>query len=94
METNYTILKCPHCGAEYTLDEIFFPKSITGKSKRPYKDPTGKILRIDLEEEQDLVESFNCDYCNKDFKVTLEIKAKSSNVSEELDFTTDRVSLF
>lgn len=91
--TNYVTIKCPYCGAEYTLDEIYLAKYITGKSKQLMKDPTGKILLAEFELEPDLTEIFNCDYCHKDFNVDLEIKTTTSSVKEELDFSTESASL-
>ena len=93
-QTNYITIKCPHCGAEYVLDEIFIAKYITGKSNKPLKDTTGKILAIDFIEDPDLTELYHCDFCKKDFNVELDIKVKTSAVNEELDFSTDKVSLF
>ena len=92
--TNTVIIKCPHCGAQYTLDEIYISKYLTGKSATVVKDALGKILYIDFEEQPDLSEKFNCEYCNKDFNVTLNITATSKKVEDEIDFSNNVVSLF
>ncbi len=91
---NSVIVKCPHCGAEYTLDEIFIPTGILGKSSTVVKDALGKILYIEWEEEPDQSETFNCDFCKKDFSVSLDIKNKSNKLEEEVDFSKTSVSLF
>ena len=89
---NFISIKCPYCAAEYTLAEIYIPKYITGKGNI-IKDPAGKILGIDYGLEPDLTEQYNCDYCHKDFNVELDIKANSSPVREELDFSVETASL-
>lgn len=43
-EVNFVKITCPYCKAEYTLDEIYIGKYITGHSKDIIKDPTGKII--------------------------------------------------
>jgi hypothetical protein len=43
-EVNFVKIICPYCKAEYTLDEIYIGKYITGHSKDIIKDPTGKII--------------------------------------------------
>ena len=91
--TNIIKVKCPHCGAEYTIDEIYLAQYITGKSKNVIKDAAGTILHVDYDLEPDLAELFTCEYCNKDFKVDLDIKTKTSAVDEEVDFSTNSASL-
>lgn len=88
------IIKCPHCGAEYTLDEIFLPKSFFGRSSTVTKDALGHILYVEWEENPDLSETYNCDFCKKDFDTTLDVKTKSNKVEEILDFSKDSVSIF
>ena len=39
-----TIIKCPHCGYEYTLEELFLASDILGKPRDLVRDPLGKIL--------------------------------------------------
>lgn len=43
-----TVIKCPHCGAEYLPSEIFMPEDILGGApKNLIKDPLGKVLYAD-----------------------------------------------
>lgn len=90
---NFVKIKCPHCGAEYTLGEIYISKYITGQSKDIIKDPTGKIIATTWAENPDLKETYNCDFCNRDFNVELDIKATSKELEEVVDFSKDTVSL-
>ena len=92
-EVNFVKITCPYCKAEYTLDEIYIGKYITGHSKDIIKDPTGKIIATTWVEEPDITESFKCDYCNKEFEVELEIKAGSKEIDDMLDFSKGTVSL-
>ncbi len=95
MENKFIKITCPHCGAEYTLDEIYISKYLTGASNAVVKNALGKILAVDYDEEPDLSEQYICDYCNKEFNVDLEIKVKTEDVEEEVNFTsTEPVSLF
>ena len=90
---NYITVKCPHCGAEYTLDELFMPNSLLGKTKNIIKDPSGKIIGIEWLEPQDTTENYICDYCDKSFDVILDLKARTALPDEEDDFSTDITSL-
>ena len=92
-EVNFVKITCPYCKAEYTLDESYIGKYITGHSKDIIKDPTGKIIATTWTEEPDITESFKCDYCNKEFEVELEIKAVSKEIDDMLDFSKGTVSL-
>ncbi len=94
MEQTLYKIKCPHCGAEYTLDEIFIPKAFFGRSSTVVRDALGKILTVEFEEDPDYTETYNCDYCKKDFTVTIEPKIKSDEPEEILDFSKKTVSLF
>lgn len=85
---------CPHCGAEYLMAEIFMQEDIFEKDVKIIKDEKGIIKQVigDLPEYHS---SYICDYCNKEFNVDLEIKVKTEDVEEEVNFTsTEPVSLF
>ena len=90
---SFVKIVCPHCKAEYTLDEIYIGKYITGRSKEIIKDPLGKIIATTWLEEPDVNETFRCNYCNRDFNVTLDITSESSELNELLDFSKDTASL-
>lgn len=40
-------LKCPHCGREYTLADIWMPGDLIGKPCDVVRDPVGKVLYAD-----------------------------------------------
>lgn len=46
MENNLpkVIIKCKHCGYEYTLEELFLKDDVFGEPKDLVRDPLGKIL--------------------------------------------------
>lgn len=64
----YQIVTCPYCGAQYLVSEIFMPEDLLDKAYVVHKDENGKIEFVSGEEAE-LVESYICDYCNKQFKV-------------------------
>ena len=72
-----TIIKCPNCGAEYTIEEIFYPEDLFSKIRTCVKDSDGKILHTDFIEEAPLTQTYCCDYCDKEFTTTLSIKAET-----------------
>lgn len=98
MENNLpkTIIKCPHCGAEYTLDEVFYPSDICGFPRDIVKDPTGRILYVGnwKGEEPSYKENFTCEYCGKPFNVELKITTTTTKEDEALDFSNLTSSLF
>lgn len=57
------LVKCPDCGREYTLDEIFIPNSLVGKTKEVMRTTEGKIDYIQYEVTPDLDEKYICDKC-------------------------------
>lgn len=83
-----TIIKCPKCGAEYHLSEIFYPYSLTGKAVKLVKDEeAGKIIHIE-EEEPSYSETYCCDKCGCNFKVTAKVEVKVEE-DKEADFTEE-----
>lgn len=80
-------IKCPKCGAEYTLADIFFPEDLLGKPTNVIKDDEGKILFIEGEVPQ-LVEDWECERCGTDFKVRLDIKPLVE-YDKKFDFSDD-----
>ena len=94
-EVNLPVVKCPHCGYEYHLSEIYFPEDFIGHPDQIIKDALGKILYVDYEEEHSpaLEAKYVCDGCGKPFVVTLSMSVKSEEESKELDFSEEYVSL-
>lgn len=96
MATTKLTVRCPHCGMEYSLDELFVSKYILGRSDHVVRDPLGNIILIDYITEDSkpyLTEQYICDGCNKQFNVELTIKAKAEAPDEETDFSTESASL-
>lgn len=90
------IIKCPKCGCEYTVAEIFVPESLTGRSHRVIKDALGKVLYVDYlddEDRPDYVEHYQCDNCDTKFVVEAQMTFKTKLESEVLDFQNESVSL-
>lgn len=90
-----TIIKCPHCNAEYLAGEIFMPGAIIGQPKEVVKDSLGKIIYVEYSEgeEPDMIEHFTCEYCNKPFIAEATVTYKHLLEVPEKDFTTQYVSL-
>lgn len=89
---------CPHCGAEYLLEEIFMPEDIIG-SRMPIKDSKGRIVHVEGDEPE-LSAEYICDYCDKKFTVNLSVKTNATIEEEGLweeDYTVeihkDRIQL-
>lgn len=98
METNVakTIIKCPHCGYEYTLEELFVKEDIFGWPQDIIRDPLGKILYVGYKdnEEPEYKTKYICDHCDKPFIAELKISVNTYKEDEELDFSNTTVSLF
>lgn len=78
------IIKCPHCGAEYMAAEIFLPDSFLGKPNDIRKTAEGKIIEF-MGKDMDLAESYRCDYCNKKFTVSANVKFYTSSNTKDFD---------
>lgn len=96
-EKKVPYIKCPHCGHEYTADEIFVGTELIGVSKNVIKDPLGKILYVEYADQEDepcLVEHYICDGCGRDFVIEADLTFKTHEQEEEKDFTKLETSLF
>ena len=69
------VIRCPYCDAEYLPGEIFIPKYFLGEPRDVERDYSGKLLYYDGLE-QDLKETYTCDYCKESFDVTAKIVYK------------------
>lgn len=87
------IIKCPHCGYEYLIDEIFMPSDLMGKSTGIIRDALGKILYSEYKEEPIMTQSYICDHCNRQFVVEATLTLKEKEEEEEKDFSQPYVSL-
>lgn len=91
-----SVIRCPHCGAEYLPGELYMPGSIIGQPDEVIRDSFGKIIYEDYAtetREPDLVEHFTCEYCEKPFIVEATITYKAKEEAPERDFSTNYVSL-
>jgi hypothetical protein len=90
-----SIIKCPHCSAQYLPAEIYMPGAMLGRPDDLVKDALGKILYEDYREgaEPDMTEHFVCDYCDKPFIIEATLTFKSMEEAPEKDFSTQYVSL-
>ena len=89
------IIKCPHCSAHYLPGEIYMPGALIGQPDDLVKDALGKILYEDYPEgkEPDVIEHFECEYCNKPFVIEATVTYKTSAEAPERDFQQQYVSL-
>ena len=92
-------IKCPVCGYEYVVSEIFIPKYLLGNPKLIERDNEGKI-DVYVGDEQDLVEEYTCDNCSTAFKVRANItfdvevlENKTFNDEYITEIYTDRLTL-
>ncbi len=90
-----SIIKCPHCGAQYLPAEIYMPGSFIGRPEDLVKDSLGKILYEDYRagQEPDMIEHFECEYCDKPFIIEATVTYKTMSEALEKDFSTQYVSL-
>lgn len=82
---NIKIIKCPHCGAEYLPEEIFYPDSVFNKKLNIIKDEEGKIVDYDAINSFNLVEEFECEYCGSTFEVEGKVTF-STKLMNKIDF--------
>lgn len=79
-ENNFTIkpdkykslIKCPHCGAEYLFEEIFMADDIIG-NRHAIKDEKGRIVFIEGDDPE-LTSEYICDYCDKKFTASVDFQ--------------------
>jgi len=79
-----TIIKCPHCGAEYLAGEIFLPNSFVGQPTNIIKGRDNNILSYEGSD-MDLEEQYQCDFCNTKFKVKATITFKTDEYKDIFD---------
>ena len=79
------VIKCPACGTEYLPKEIFIPKNFFGHNLYDIqRDESGKLFNVNSDD-MDLQEIFQCEKCNKYFKVTADIRF-TEDVEEKMNF--------
>ena len=90
-----TVISCPHCKYQFHPAEIFLPVDFTGKPEEIIKDSLGKILYVDYQKNYEpvSVEHFTCENCGRPFVVEVNVSYKAKKEAEELDFSSQTVSL-
>ena len=91
-----SVIRCPHCGAEYLPGEVYIPGALIGQPDDIVKDTVGKIIYEDYSteaREPDMTEHYVCDYCDKPFIIEAVVTYKTKEEAPENDFTTKYVSL-
>lgn len=98
MENNLpkTIITCPHCGAQFTLEELFEAGDILGWPEDIVRDPLNKIIYCSYKKDAEptYATKFICDFCDRPFNVDLKITATATKEDEALDFSNTTASLF
>ena len=67
---------CPHCGAEYLIEEIFMGEDVIGTRVAIKDSNTGKILHADGDAPE-LSAEYICDYCDTKFVTKLKVEVAS-----------------
>ena len=91
-----SLIRCPHCGAEYFPGEVYMPGALIGQPDEVVRDSLGKIIYEDYytpEREPDFIEHFTCEYCEKPFIIEASITYRTKEEAPENDFQTQYVSL-
>ena len=86
---NYYKIRCPHCGYEYLLSEIFDTEDVLGTPSNIMRDDDGKIIFV--EGEQPITKQvWCCDKCGSKFQVSVDLSTWESALypskDEEEDF--------
>lgn len=79
-----TIIKCPKCGREYLLAEIYYPEDLTGKPQNIIKDENGKIISysgIPSTKNQEFI----CDSCNSKFSINCNIEVSTTLQKDDFE---------
>lgn len=92
------VIKCPKCGREYLVEEIFLPEDFLGTSDNVVRDDNGVIIDKNGDDAS-LVEEYCCDNCGCNFEVTatvdFEVNPIEDNFDEEttISIYSDRITL-
>ena len=90
-ETSLNMIKCPYCNREYTVDEIYLPDNLLGKTREVLRLVDGSIDIIDYKIPPDSNEKYECDFCGNVFNVKANLSFTVSPESKKGDF---KVSLY
>lgn len=84
---NYLKIRCPKCGYEYHVAEIFFPEDILGKPINIVRDDNNKIIWCEGDDSSS-EEQWECYNCGTTFKVKLNIDCETV-YDNKYDFSDD-----
>lgn len=98
MEVKKTIfgaVECPHCGYQLHPSEVFMPDDLAGKPKLIVRDPLGKLLYAEYEDDSEpcLTQDFECPHCGRGFRAKAKVEFSAEPLPEEDDFSQEAVSL-
>lgn len=80
------VITCPRCGAEYLMQEIYFPNSFFGKASYIERDPSTHQITDILGSDIDTEEEYTCDFCKAPFIVNAKISFHTrENVKKDFD---------
>lgn len=80
------IIKCPKCGQEYLMEEIYYPQEFFGYPLNIIRDEKGKIIYYS-NESINPVETYTCDNCDCKFEVTAKITFDTKICDSDNEFT-------
>ena len=95
MDIRWPVIKCPHCGREYTPADIFYPGELLGRPQEIVRDALGKIIYHEYADDElpEQEERFICDECGKPFIVEPVVTYKVRKEDETLHFSDLSASL-
>lgn len=75
-------IKCPKCGKEYLVGEIYIPDAFVGAPKYVERDSRGQIINY-LGTDMDTTEFFTCEDCDTHFKVEASVTFNVEELTDE-----------
>ncbi len=76
------VIKCPVCGEEYMLGDIFYPDKFFGRQIDLVRKPSGEVDYF-LGEDPDLSEEFTCENCLTKLNIKANINFNITTIKEE-----------
>ena len=86
MINNFITVRCPKCGREYTLAEIFYPSDLLGEPNNIIREDDGKIMLIEGDRPS-YQQEYECDNCGTVFTTRVELTADT--IKSKPDITED-----
>lgn len=85
-------LRCPACGCEYLLSEIFYPNAVFGRPEHILRSENGDIEYFEGKG-MDTEETYCCDRCGALFKSYISITATTELLGEKEFSESTTISL-